>query len=56
MESTDDLNTVMVSVSGIVDMSIKIRSIETEENQIHNYEKLARIRLLTWRYSLRSLI
>lgn len=38
IERTDDLNTLRVEVSGIVEMAIKIRPIGADENRLHNYQ------------------
>lgn len=38
VERTDDLNTLRVAVSGIIELSINIRPIGEEENRVHNYQ------------------
>lgn len=38
VERTDDINTIRVAVSGLVELDINIRPIEEEENRVHNYQ------------------
>ncbi|OWM84179.1 hypothetical protein CDL15_Pgr028171 [Punica granatum] len=38
VERTDDLNTIRVTVSGLVEMDINIMPIGEEENRVHNYQ------------------
>ncbi|KAM5584078.1 hypothetical protein ABKV19_003780 [Rosa sericea] len=38
VERTDDTNYVRVTVSGLVEMDIRVRPIGAEENKVHNYQ------------------
>lgn len=38
VERTDDVNTVRVTVSGLVQLDIKVTPIGEEENRVHNYQ------------------
>lgn len=38
VERTDDINTIRVAVSDLVELNIKVRPIGKEENRIHNYQ------------------
>lgn len=38
VERTDELNSVKVTVYGLVEMKIRVRPIEKEENRVHNYQ------------------
>lgn len=38
VERTDELNSVRVTVSGLLEMDIKVRPIGKEENRVHNYQ------------------
>ncbi|KAG8371339.1 hypothetical protein BUALT_Bualt13G0077400 [Buddleja alternifolia] len=38
IERTDDVNTVRVTVQGLVEMDIRVASIGKKENKIHNYQ------------------
>lgn len=38
LERTDDTNSVRVTVSGLLEMDVKIRPIGAEENRTHNYQ------------------
>ncbi|KAK4286457.1 hypothetical protein QN277_003012 [Acacia crassicarpa] len=38
VERTDELNSVRVTVSGLLQMDIKVRPIGKEENRVHNYQ------------------
>ncbi|GAV66383.1 Root_cap domain-containing protein [Cephalotus follicularis] len=38
VERTDDLNSLRVTVAGLVKMDITVRSIGKEENRVHNYQ------------------
>lgn len=38
VERTDDINTVRVTVSGLLEMDIRVAPIGDEENRVHNYQ------------------
>ncbi|KAJ4848913.1 hypothetical protein Tsubulata_025478, partial [Turnera subulata] len=38
VERTDDTNNVRVTISGLLEMDIKVRPIGKEENRVHNYQ------------------
>lgn len=38
VERTDDINTISVTVSGLLELNINIRPIGEEENRVHNYQ------------------
>lgn len=38
VERTDDINTISVTVSGLLELNVNIRPIGEEENRVHNYQ------------------
>ncbi|KAK4760596.1 hypothetical protein SAY87_005489 [Trapa incisa] len=38
VERTDDINTITVTVSGLLELNVNIRPIGAEENRVHNYQ------------------